>query len=182
MRYPWDRVSGNRRLMRGLIAASVVSFVALSAVDWPTHTSEAPSGQISLQFAADNETALAIVDSWESAGVLHLAGASVGLDYVWIIAYGLTLSLAGARLAKRASNAGRAPWMIAGALAAWAGVLAAFADGIEGVLLLILIGDAASGPAAATTALATTKFTLIAISLVVSSVGVFAVPRTAERV
>lgn len=185
MRYPFDRLEGpQRKLQWILITLAAVSFFVLSLIDLPTHNELAPIGQVSLQFAGSPERAAEIVDSWARDGVLHLAGASIGFDYVWIVAYGVTLAFLGSRLTKRADPSHEARWANLGVLAAWLGIAAAVLDAIEGVTLLQLLGDPdpSSGPAALTLALASMKFTFLAISIAVIVGGVFVVRTEPERV
>lgn len=176
MRYPFDRMEGGHRRLGWILAIlTVVTFAALAVVDLQTFNDHAPMGQVSIQFAGTNANATAIVEQWVDDGVLHLAGASVGLDYLFLIAYGVLIAFLGSRLAKRAHPTREVRWMTLGVLVAWLGVAASFLDAVEGVLLLGLIGDPANGPAGAVTGVAAAKFTFILISVAVIVTGVFAV-------
>lgn len=150
------------------MVATVVSYGGFYLVDSPTWNETTPMGQVSFQFAGTNENAAEIVAAWEAEGVVHLAGTSLGFDYLFMTVYGVTLALGGALVASRA---GGGAWSTPGALAAWAGVTAAVLDGVENALLLGILGDPATGSPGAVASIAFAKFTLILAAAAVVIAG-----------
>ena len=92
----------------------------LQAVDAPLKTPAAPQGIVSYEFAGTTTAAQRILDSWD-AGAKVYAGFSLGLDYLYMPAYALTIGLACA-WAARVLGPGGGGWAVWGACwrLAWA--------------------------------------------------------------
>jgi len=147
--------------------------VVLRLVDAPLQTAAAPSGILSFEFAGNVNRAKEIVRSWEGAPALF-AGFSLGLDYLFMVAYSTTLALA-CLWACRMVEARGWPFARLGVLLAWGQWLAAGLDALENIALviLVLVGIAAPWPQVAWAA-AALKFALILAGLLYSVLGVAA--------
>ena len=87
------RAVGHGLLWPALLVLTVVLTVALQAVNAPLKTPAAPQGIVSYEFAGTATVAQSILDSWD-AGAKVNAGFSLGLDYLYMPAYALTIGLA----------------------------------------------------------------------------------------
>jgi len=147
----------------------------LSWVSIPLVNETAPWGLFSWQFAATPQRAQAILASWDRRAQL-LAAFGLGLDYLFMLVYAVTLNLA---CHWSAEKLGRANW------GRWLGSLvwvAALLDAVENACLGIgLIGRAVSPYPEIAAFSAVTKFTLILLALVWSLPGVVAALRPKGR-
>jgi hypothetical protein len=150
-----------------MLVATLVVYAGLFVIDVHTFTDAAPMGQVSLQFAGTTERVEEIVRSWEEAGSLHMAGASLGFDYLFLATYGIGLAVAGMWVEARARRRDRPALATVGALAAWAGLGAAAIDAFENARLLRMIGDPDSGDPQMVLVLSICKFALIGLALAV---------------
>ena len=136
---PFDRFSNSAR-KRSLVIALVLSLVlliALRVLDVPLRTAVAPRGIVSFELAKDVATSRQILDSWNAQAKTH-AALSLGLDYLFLIAYALFISLACVQVGKALQN--RSPWLARlGGILAWAQFLAAILDAVENVALISLM-------------------------------------------
>ena len=87
------RSVGHGLLWPALLALTIVLTVALQAVNAPLKTPAAPQGIVSYEFAGTTAAAQSILDSWD-AGAKVYAGFSLGLDYLYMPTYALTIGLA----------------------------------------------------------------------------------------
>jgi hypothetical protein len=136
-------------------------------------TTAAPAGIISFEFAGSPGRAQEIINSWDGPARL-LAAFSLGLDYLFMLAYASTIA-AGCRWSGAALHRKGWPLSRAGRPLAPAQWAAALFDAVEnlGLMLLLLGRAAASWPAIAAWA-AGFKFFLISLGLVYSAYGAFA--------
>ena len=98
-----------------LLPATIVLIVIMNGIGAPLITPAAPYGIISFEFAGTLENAQAILQSWDADAQLH-AAFSLGLDYLFMLAYstaiGLACILAGSVLhSKGLPLAGMAAWL-----------------------------------------------------------------------
>jgi len=168
MHGPFPRIPDERRgrWVRLFLIATLVVYAGLFVIEVHTFTEAAPLGQISLQLAGTTEKVIEIVESWEETDALHMAGASLGFDYLLLVTYGIGLAVAGMWIEAR-GRAGRhrlMAWL--GVAAAWAGLGAAALDAFENARLLRMIGDPASGDPQLVLVLAIIKFCLIGFAVV----------------
>jgi len=147
----------------------------LSWVSIPLVNETAPWGLFSWQFAATPQQAQVILASWDHRTQL-LAAFGLGLDYLFMLVYGVTLNLA---CRWSAEKVGRANW------GRWLGGLvwvAALLDAVENACLGIgLIGTVVSPYPEIATFSATAKFTLILLALAWSLFGLVAALRQKQR-
>ena len=135
-----------RRLLWISAGLSFVLMGVLTRIGVPLESEAAPRGIVSFELAGDASTAQAILDSWSDAARLH-AALSLGLDYLFLVAYAVALSLACVEVAKRIAPTGLGLARV-GVLLAWGQLLAAGLDAIENFALiqLLLGSDGASWP------------------------------------
>jgi hypothetical protein len=119
--------SPNRRpLFLILLAGTLILVAVFQVVHAPLRTAPAPFGIISLQVAWTAEKAQTILDSWDASARLH-AAFGLGIDYLFMPLYGLTLALAALLAAGRHPG----PFSRLGPWAGWGALLAAVCDGTE---------------------------------------------------
>jgi len=176
---PDGQRSGIRRASLAAFIATAGLFAAITVLGMPLRTAGAPLGIVSLQFAANPEAAEAILASWSGVPRSRLLWAH-GLDLILPVAYALAIGLFATDLATRSPLA--AP---AARLAAGAGVMAALADQVENVAILITI---LAGPTCFTVlptrAAAAVKSVLLVVALsalLIASVRANRIRRTGER-
>ena len=159
-----------RQVFPPALILTLLVLVILTWVGRPLTTPAAPNGIISYEFAGSVLRANGILISWGEAGRLH-AAFSLGLDFLFIVAYATTIGLAcawaGEILSKR-----RWPLARVGLLTAWGVCLAGVLDGIENVsLVVMLLGNVSSPWPQLAAACAAVKFLLIALALLYAAYG-----------
>jgi len=125
-------------------ALALAALAALQGIDGPLKTAAAPLGIVSFELARDWPAAQSILASWDEQAQLF-AALSLGLDYLFMLAYSTALALgcvwAGERLRPRAG------WLAAaGVWLAWGMSLAALLDATENLALIRILFGAAVGP------------------------------------
>ncbi len=151
----------HRRLFVVSLIASLSLMVILQAVDGPLRTAAAPQGIVSFELAGTAEQAAAIVQSWDILARMH-AGLSLGLDYLFMLAYATAFMLACLWAATRWSAAW-ARWL--GQALAWAMPVAAVADAIENAALWRTLHEPVAPWPALARSMALIKFGLLAAAL-----------------
>lgn len=81
----------NRNIVIISAIITVLVFLALRHFDNPLHTSVAPKGIISFEFAKNVDTANQIINSWDTQAKIN-AGLSLGIDYLFLFAYSILFS------------------------------------------------------------------------------------------
>ena len=144
----------------GIVAAALM--VVMILLDRPLKTAAAPRGIVSFELAGSLENTQRILASWGETGRRN-AALSLGVDYVFLIAYALVLSLLCTRVARRWPE--RNPYIRrAGFILAGCQWVAALLDGIENILLQqILNGSLVAHLPLVARWCALVKFTLIAL-------------------
>jgi hypothetical protein len=166
----WRRQFGRGWLWPALLALTIVLTVVLQAVDAPLKTPAAPQGIVSYELAGTIHVAQGILDSWD-AGAKVYAGFSLGLDYLYMPAYALTIGLACAWTARVLGS--RKHWLgsLGRVLASGLGLAALF-DATENYALITMLFSAAADPWPAVARwCATGKFALIIAGLVYALAG-----------
>ena len=111
MNHPLAFVSpeSRKRIFLMLLALTLILLSLLRVLDRPLHTDAAPNGIVSFELAGDPRTAHAVTDSWKQMSLLLsavmgqpdpnivnvpyvLAAFGLGLDYLFMPVYALTLS------------------------------------------------------------------------------------------
>ena len=153
-----------------LLAVTIILTVVLQAVDVPLKTPAAPQGIVSYEFAGSIAAAQSILDSWDAGAKVH-AGFSLGLDYLYMPVYALTIGLACAWAARVLGS--RKRWLGSlGRVLAFGLGLAALLDATENYALTTMLFSAAADPWPAVARwCATGKFALIIAGLVYTLAG-----------
>jgi len=172
---PWPDTTTRRPIKLGLLwpallALTIVLTVALQAVNAPLKTPAAPQGIVSYEFAGTTAAAQSILDSWDDGAKVY-AGFSLGLDYLYMPAYALTIGLACAWAARVLGGRRRRLGSLGRVLAFGLG-LAALLDAVENYALTTMLFSAAADPWPAVARwCATSKFALIIAGLVYVLIG-----------
>ena len=172
---PVPYAAAGRSVRRGLLwwvllALTIILTVVLQAVDTPLKTSAAPQGIVSYEFAGTTVAAQGILDSWD-AGARVNAGFSLGLDYLYMPIYALTIGMACAWAARVLGSRKHGLGSLGRVLAFGLG-LAALLDATENYALTTMLFSAAADPWPAVARwCATGKFALIIAGLVYVLVG-----------
>jgi len=169
MRHPLDFIpSANRKpLFFTFLAGTLILFAVFRVLDAPLRTAAAPNGIISYELAGNIKPAAEILGSWDGRAQLF-ATFGLGLDYLFMPAYALALSL-GILLA-----AGRHPGAFAklGAWLGWGALAAALFDAVENFSLWqFMLGDFQSLWPRLAAFCATVKFALLLLGLIYALVG-----------
>lgn len=138
----WFHIDSKRRsqVFFVLLFLTVLLMVALQFIGAPLQTETATAGIISFEFAGTVPAARAMIDSWGSRGQVA-AGLSLGLDYLFLLAYSVTIALGCSIVAGRLNP--RFRFLInLGHTLAWAQFLAAALDALENYALIrVLLGS-----------------------------------------
>lgn len=169
MRHPLDFISSDKRkpIFLSLLFLTLILFAVFRVLDAPLRTPAAPSGIVSYELAGTPAAAQSILDSWDERARLF-AAFGLGLDYLFMPAYALALSL-GILLA-----AGRhAGWFTRlGAWMGWGALLAALLDAVENFALFkLLLNNIFSPWPAIAYWCATVKFTFLLLGLTYAIIG-----------
>ena len=172
---PTSQLGERRSVRRGLLwpallALTIALTIVLQAVNAPLKTPAAPQGIVSYEFAGTIAAAQSILDSWDAGAKVH-AGFSLGLDYLYMPAYALTIGLACAWAARVLG--GRRRWLGSlGRVLAFGLGLAALLDAVENYALTTMLFSAAADPWPAVARwCATGKFALLIAGLVYTVTG-----------
>jgi hypothetical protein len=111
----------------------------MQVIAQPLKSEDSPKGIVSFQLAGEIARSNAIVESWGPAGRVN-AGLNLGLDYLFLVSYGICLSLACVLLTTRFSERNTVMFRL-GIFFAWATIGAALLDAMENYALIrILLG------------------------------------------
>ena len=159
--FTWLTDVGQKRAFAPLAALALLMMAALQVTGGPLRTPAAPAGIISFEFAGDLPTAQAMVDSWEDSGRVF-AGLNLGLDYLFLVAYGGAIGLGCVLVAR-----GRAaPFGTLGRALAWGLIVAALLDSLENYALIrVLLGTERAWWPTVALWCAIPKFALVAAGL-----------------
>jgi len=170
MKHPLAFISDSARkpVFFALLTWTLVLFAIFQVLNIPLTTSAAPAGIVSHQFAWTPEKAQAILSSWKGRANL-LAAFGLGLDYLFMPSYALTVAL-GAMLA-----AGRHSGRLArlGTWAAYGVFTAAGFDALEniGQAQQLLTGVVTTSVTRFVGVCAFMKFTLLLLGILYGLVG-----------
>ena len=172
MRHPFEFISAQwrRQLFWMSLVASLALMVLLNLVGAPLITAPAPQGIISYEFAGSLTQARAILDSWGPSAQLH-AAFSLGLDYVFMLAYSAAIGL-GCLWAADILRMRSWPLVTVGLPLAWGQWLAVALDAIENVALTALLFGSLQSPWPEIARwCATFKFALVFVGLIYTFLG-----------
>ncbi|HEX3147436.1 MAG TPA: hypothetical protein VHR66_05090 [Gemmataceae bacterium] len=132
--HPWNHLKPKTRCRAFLIAAAIAVAMSATMLRLDAPLKERGGGIVAFELAGDLETALALMTNWGERGRL-LAAFQLGLDYLFIVAYSVSISL-GCIVAK---DWWRRRWSgpaVFGPLIAWLVVLAGLLDCVENFALM----------------------------------------------
>ena len=128
-----------KRILIILILVTLALMALLNGINKPLISSVSPFGIISFELAGTLDSAQKILADWGETLRL-IAAFSLGLDYVFMLAYPLAIGLACSWIAEELA-AHHHPLAALGIWLAWAQGLAAFLDAIENISLIeVLLG------------------------------------------
>ena len=150
------------------LLATVLLTAALGVCDVHLRTPAAPNGIVSFELAGSMPVSQAIIASWDALARTY-AGLSLGLDFLYLLAYSTLFAWTCAWAARRGPNA----WRVLGRWLMWGQWLAALADYFENVSLVALLVGAQLGlwPVLAWSC-AVVKFALLGAGALFSVAGV----------
>ena len=167
LRHPFEWIKKKcvlRVFFVGLILTLLVG-AGMQILGRPLITEAAPAGIVSFEFAGDVETAQSILASWRHE-VRVIAGLNLGVDYLFMLAYGVTIGL-GCILVARGWHETIPALALIGTLFSWGSIGAAFLDAIENYALIrILVGSLNETWPVVSQWCAGVKFFLVGIGLV----------------
>ncbi|MEW6030324.1 MAG: hypothetical protein ACOYZ8_08495 [Chloroflexota bacterium] len=169
MKHPLEFVSAENRkpLFFSLLTLTLILFAVFRVLDAPLRTPAAPNGIVSFELAGDIKPAAEILGSWD-AGAQLSAAFGLGLDYLFMPAYALTLSLGVLLAAGRHAGA----FAKLGAWLEWGALTAAISDAVENFALWqFMLGDFQSIWPRLANVCATVKFSLLLIGLSYALIG-----------
>ena len=138
--FEWIKETSQSRVFFFWLIVTVVVIVGMQLLGNPLITKAAPAGIVSFEFAGDVEKAQEIMASWRHE-LRVFAGLNLGLDYVFMIAYGGTIGL-GCVLVAQQWKEEQTKLSLMGYLIAWGSIAAAVLDAIENYALIrILVGS-----------------------------------------
>jgi hypothetical protein len=184
MSHPLEAISGvqRKKIFWLLFVMTLVVMVLMNLDGAQIVTEAAPSGIVSFELAGSTAKASAIIASWGQRAQLY-AAFGLGFDYVFMLAYAATISLA-CLWAADVLRAHGWPMAWLGVPLAWGVWLAAALDAIENLALGVLLLEAVQSPWPAIARwCATFKFALVFLGLVYAFLGlaVYLVSRLLPR-
>jgi hypothetical protein len=138
--FEWLPEASRRRVFVISVLLAIFVMVILQVLGRPLNTEAAPAGIVSFELAGNTLAADHMLESWGEAGRVY-AGLSLGLDYLFLVAYAVAIGL-GCVLVARTFSQGSRFLAAAGILLAWAQFGAALLDGLENYALIrVLLGS-----------------------------------------
>ena len=176
MRHPFEWLSIPVQKTVFIVILIITLFMIFGSflLNAPLTTTDAPAGIISYELAYKLDNARRIVSSWKCTGKLY-AGIILGLDYLFIVAFVLTLGL-GCILAARVFSQKIKVLFFIGIILSWMQLGAGLLDCIENVALIqVLLGSKLSFWPVIAFFSAVLKFTIAGIGLLYMIIGFFTV-------
>ncbi len=138
--FGWISVKAQQWAFVILLLLTLILMLSLQVLDAPLKTEAAPLGIISFELAGELSLAQEMIASWGPQGQVY-AGLSLGLDYLFLVAYAGAIALGCVLVGRSLSK--RLPTMASlGVLLAWGQIGAALLDAVENYsLILILMGS-----------------------------------------
>ncbi len=169
MTHPLEWIPKEKRMpiFYALLALTLILLLVFQGLDAPLKTSVSPAGIVSFELAGRASKAESILASWDTRAQLY-AAFGLGLDYLFMVAYASTLSLAALLVGEKHGGAfaSLAPRV------AWGAFAAAILDAVENLALWrILTHQAMSTCAPLAAFCASLKFTLVILALLFALVG-----------
>ena len=168
--FEWLSPSARKRAFFAVTALTFVLMPVMASFDKPLRTEAAPRGIVSFELAKTESQAAAILSSWNGAARVS-AGLSLGVDYLFLLAYSSSIALGCVLLGGLAKNRGTILAALAAPLA-WMQLLAALLDAVENYALIrLLLGEGGGSWPALAWGCAVPKFIAVALGLLTLIVG-----------
>ncbi len=168
--FGWLPIAYRGRAFTSLALLAIALMATLNILGVPLRSEASPAGIISYEFAGSLPAAERILEAWGEEGRVA-AGLNLGLDFLFLFAYGAAIAL-GCVIAARSLKARSRILGTVGTILAWAVIAAALLDVMENYALIrILLGSGTASLAAVARGCATIKFSLVAVSLLYVVVG-----------
>ncbi len=151
------------------IIVSIGLMVVLQTIDMPLRSPAAPQGIVSFELAGSLSRATAIVQSWDRRAMAY-AGFSLGLDYLFMLAYATAFMLSCRWAAEQWQATG---WRRLGMTLATLMPVAALADVIENISLWRTLQHLTEPWPHLARVMAVSKFSLLALGLLYVLVSLF---------
>jgi hypothetical protein len=162
--FGWLPIPHRGRAFTFLALLALVLMATLNILGVPLRNDASPAGIISYEFAGSLPAAERILGAWGEEGRVA-AGLNLGLDFLFLFAYGAAIALGCVIAARSLKDRSRILGAI-GTILAWAVIAAALLDVIENYALIrLLLGSGTGSLAAAARVCAAIKFSLVAVSL-----------------
>jgi len=172
LRHPfeWLSVSGQNRAFLVLFLFTLVVMASMQVLGGPLSTEAAPAGIVSFELAGELARAQSMVESWGETGQIY-AGLSLGLDYLFMVAYACAIALGCVLVARSLSQRVRFLSTV-GVVLAWAQFGAALLDAVENYTLIrVLLGSQQELWPGVARWCAVFKFLIVAVGLVYVLIG-----------
>jgi hypothetical protein len=168
--YEWISLSAQKRAFWVLFVVTIVVMASLQVFDTPLKNEVTPSGIVSFEFAGELSLAQKMVETWGRKGRIA-AGISLGLDYLFLLAYAGSIGMGCVLIARGISKSAKYLYSV-GIYIAWALLVAALLDAVENYALIrVLLGsNLAIWPKVAAWC-AVPKFVIVAAGLVYILIG-----------
>ena len=153
-----------------MLVITLLLVVLNNLINAPLVTDAAPYGIISFELAGTSQNALLILESWDGQAREH-AAFGLGFDYLFMIAYAMSIGLACVLSAGVLQRRGW-PLVGLGLFLAWALWIAALLDAVENIALLsMLFGNISEAWPAIAYWCALLKFSLVFAGMVFAFYG-----------
>jgi hypothetical protein len=142
LRHPfeWLPESGQGAIFVFLVLLTLLVMTGLQLLGKPLITDVSPAGIVSYEFAGELELAQDMIASWGDEGQIY-AGVNLGLDYLFLVAYGLSIALGCVLVARNFLERFRV-LLVVGVVLSWGQLGASVLDAIENYgLIRVLLGS-----------------------------------------
>jgi hypothetical protein len=177
LRHPFEWLPESKQVAAfvPLALMTVLVMTGLQILGKPLITEASPVGIVSFEFAGELELAKSMITSWGFEGQIY-AGLNLGLDYLFLVAYGLSIALGCVLVARNLSERFDV-LSIVGIVLSWGQLGASVLDAIENYgLIQVLLGSNHEIWPQVARICAGPKFVIVAFGLVyVLAGGLFAV-------
>lgn len=156
-----------KKILFGLLISLVFLLVISLWINAPLVNNSTPNGIISFELAHSSEKASFMIASWD-ANAKAYAAFGLGFDYLFILIYAVTFTLACHLVAGRLTGG----LSRLGNFLAWGVLLAALLDAVENIgLWNSLVGNSSSAWASISYWCAVPKFALLLLAIIYSFAG-----------
>ncbi|MCF6237271.1 MAG: hypothetical protein L3J79_00390 [Candidatus Marinimicrobia bacterium] len=163
-----------------LFGMTILALIGMQITGKPLQTAVAPGGIITFELIGNFEGSQSIISSWQGQAMIY-AGLNMGLDFLFLTLYGLTIALGCLLVAERLPT----QWSGVKPLGTWLAmgvILAAGLDIVENIALIKLImGSQNEMLPLLAKWVAIPKFILVLLALLYVIIGVVPVLRKSSR-